>query len=173
MPSMAGSVSDERWPRRRTLAAAGSRAGSPAPTERAGGVVQAEQLRGELVGPLFHCQVGRIARGGLRFELDDRRGRRPATRRHLALPARGHVRLTARVPLPGCPRPALRQQHQLESVGLTLLRHGGQLSREDAPEGLGYPALREPDFGGDLALAPALDDQVQDAFIATQLVPAR
>ena len=44
------------------------------------GVVQAEQLRGELVGPLFHCQVVRIARGGLRFELDDRRGRRPATR---------------------------------------------------------------------------------------------
>ena len=64
-------------------------------------VVQADQVRGELVAPLFHCQVGRIARGGLRFELDDRRGRRPATRRHLALPARGHVRLTARVPVGG------------------------------------------------------------------------
>ena len=87
---------------RRTLAVAGSRAGR----------AHWECLI-ELVGPLLHWQVGRIARGGLRFELNDRRGRRPATRRHLALPARGHVRLTARVPLPGCPRAALRQQHQL------------------------------------------------------------
>ena len=98
-------------------------------------------MRGELVAPLFHRQVGRIARGGLRFELDDRRGRRPATRRHLALPARGHVRLTARVPLPGRPRPALRQQYQLGPIGLTLLRQGGQLSREDAPEGPWTPRL--------------------------------
>ena len=34
-------------------------------------------------------------------------------------------------------------------------------------EGLGHPALREPDVGGDLALAAALEGQVQDAFIAT------
>ena len=59
--------------------------------------------------PIKRTLRGRIARGGLRFELDDRRGRRPATRRHLALPARGHVRLTARVPLPGCPRAGARR----------------------------------------------------------------
>ena len=132
-----------------------------------GGVVQADQVRGELVAPLFHRQVGWIARGGLRVELDDRRGRRPATRRHLALPACGHVRLTARVPLPVCPRAALRQQHQLDPGGLGLLRQGGLPSREDAPEGLGHPGLREPDLGGDLALAPALEGQFQEAFIAT------
>ena len=88
----------------------------------------------------------------------------PPPAANLALPARGHVRLTARVPLPGRPRPALRQQHQLDPGGLGLLRQGGQPAREDAPEGLGYPALRESDLGGDLALAPALESQFQEAF---------
>ena len=55
----------------------------------------------------------------------------------------------------------------LGPIGFGLLRQGGLPSREDAPEGLGHPALREPDLGGDLALAPALEYQFQDAFIAT------
>ena len=93
--------------------------------------------------------------------------RRPATRRHLALPARGHVRLTARVPLPGTRARRSASSTSLVRARLGLLRHGGQLSREDAPEGLGHPGLREPDLGGDPALAPALEGQFQEAFIPT------
>ena len=72
-------------------------------------------------------------------------------------------------PSPGPSRPATRrQQHQLDPGGLGPRVRVASRRVKMPPEGLGHPALREPrPRRAILALAPALEGQVQDAFIAT------